>query len=91
MGQVLKKQSGCFEKSLDIVKTRLTHYVVNRISKEDKSMTNQELYDQVLDDFVHGDIYEPQSMIRDLIMLLDPEAVERFAELYEYSVDSEAE
>lgn len=47
-------------------------------------MTKEKLYDMVLDDFVHGDIYEPQSMIKDLIMLLDPEAVEKFAQMYEY-------
>jgi hypothetical protein len=41
-------------------------------------MTKEKLYDMVLDDFIHGDIYEPQSMIKDLIMLLDSEAVEKF-------------
>lgn len=49
-------------------------------------MTKEKLYDMVLDDFVHGDIYEPQSMIKDLIMLLDPEAVEKFAQMYEYDL-----
>lgn len=42
-------------------------------------MTKEELYDMVLDDMVHGDIYEPSSMIKDLIELLTPEAVEEFA------------
>jgi len=48
-------------------------------------MTKEKLYDMVLDDWVNGDIYEPQSMIKDLIMLLEPEAVEKFAQQYEYS------
>ena len=42
-------------------------------------MTNAELYDMVLDDMVHGDIYEPNTMIKDLIALLTPEAVDEFA------------
>lgn len=47
-------------------------------------MTNEELYDAVLYDFVHGDIYEPQAMIKDLIMLLSPEAVREFAQMWSY-------
>jgi hypothetical protein len=47
-------------------------------------ITKEKLYDMFLDDWVNGDIYEPQSMIKDLIMLLEPEAVEKFAQMYEY-------
>ena len=51
-------------------------------------MTKDKLYDMVLDDWVHGDIYEPLSLIKDLIQLLEPEAVQKFAQLYQY--DQEA-
>lgn len=47
-------------------------------------MTKEKLYDMVLDDFIHGDIYEPQTMIKDLIMLLEPDAVEEFARMWGY-------
>lgn len=47
-------------------------------------MTNEKLWDMVLDDYINGDIYEPQSMIKDLIMLLPQDAVDRFAQMYEY-------
>lgn len=38
----------------------------------------------VLNDMVHGDIYEPNTMIMDLIALLTPEAVEEFALMWGY-------
>lgn len=47
-------------------------------------MTNAELYDMVIDDMVHGDIYEPKMMIKDLIALLTPEAVDEFARQWGY-------
>lgn len=54
-------------------------------------MTKEELYDMILDDMVHGDIYEPNSMIKDLIALLTPEAVEEFARQWGYFDMSESE
>lgn len=47
-------------------------------------ITNKELYDMVFDDMVNGDIYEPNTMIKDLIELLTPEAVEEFARQWGY-------
>ena len=47
-------------------------------------MTNAELYDMVLDDMVNGDIYEHNTMIKDLIALLTPEAVDEFARQWGY-------
>lgn len=54
-------------------------------------MTNEELYDLILDDIVHGDIYEPNTMIKDLVALLPPEAVEEFARQWGYFDMREAE
>ena len=47
-------------------------------------MTKEELLDMVIDDMVNGDIYEPNTIIKDLIALLTPEAVEEFAHLWGY-------
>lgn len=47
-------------------------------------MNKEELYEMILEDMVHGDIYEPNSMIKGLIALLTPEAVEEFARQWGY-------
>ena len=47
-------------------------------------MTKEQLYDMVLDEFINGDIYEPRTMIKDLIMLLEPEALKEFAWMWGY-------
>ena len=47
-------------------------------------MTNEQLYSMILEDFISGDIYEPQLMIKDLVMLLDQAAVDKFAQDYQY-------
>lgn len=47
-------------------------------------MTNDQLYSMILEDFISGDIYDPQAMIKDLVMLLDQTAVDKFAEDYQF-------
>lgn len=46
-------------------------------------MTVEELYNKVLDDFHHGNVSELR-LIKDLIMLLEPEALQKFAEMWGY-------
>jgi hypothetical protein len=65
---------------LEILEEVYGYYIL----EGEEYMTKEKLYDMVLDDFIHGDIYEPQSMIKSLIMLLDSEEVEKFAQMYEY-------
>ena len=48
------------------------------------TMTKEKLWNMVLDDYLNGGIYEPNTMIKDLITLLEPEAVEEFARMWGY-------
>lgn len=52
-------------------------------------MTKEELYDEVLEDFVNGNIYDHRLMIKDLILLLTPEAVAEFAHRWDYGETQE--
>jgi len=65
---------------------QLTNDQCDAIAAGDSVMTKKELYDMILDDFIYGsvDVDDTQTMIKDLIMLLEPEAVHNFAEKWGY-------
>lgn len=53
----------------------------------------EQLFDQILDDYVTGDICSDGKatleFIKDLVMLLEDDAVKQFARMYEYDLEQE--